>query len=232
MKKKNSFYINPQWIKQLNEWDGRLIVISGPKGVGKTSLSEELGYPLLQSVTTRERIKEYESYEFWSGEQFAEVERKRGFVSIVRYEDKKFGITKREWKRLSEEHKVIVTVMNPTSYKYLKSRCPRVIGLFVTAPRSTVYDRLKERDGCLDPRRVQAFDLNNKSKPYYHLVVKNTRNLKWVALTAKARLQLFQTVSSLVGQEWTDKLYPTESYRSWKSKPPITSEQQNKEKVC
>lgn len=218
MNKKNTYRFDPHWIKELNNWDGRLIVISGPKGVGKTSLSEELGYPLLQSVTTRERKKAYESYEFWSQEKFDSVEEKRGFISVVNYGEKKFGITKREWRRVSKNHKTIVTVMSPVSYKRLKSLCPKVIGIFVTAPRSTVYKRLQQRDGSLDPIRVRAFDLNNKSKPYYHLVVKNTQNIKLVALSAKVRLKIFQTVSSLGGQRLTDKLYPTKTWENRRTK--------------
>jgi len=201
-------YIDPEWIKELNEWEGHLVVIGGPSGVGKTTISEELNYPILHSVTTRERRTALENYEFWSNEEFEETERQNGFITTVTYGQNRYGITKQEWKRASEGRKVVVVVMSPACYKLLKKQCPKVIGVFLTAPRKLVMDRIKQRDGRLESSRKKSFDKNHKSKGFYHIVASNIHSKKRVSFMIKSKLWIYRCCYKL-GNSFATRFFPT-----------------------
>ena len=204
-----NLYFDPEWIKELNEWEGHLVVIGGPSGVGKTTIAEELNYPILHSVTTRERRESLENYEFWNDEQFEKVEKENGFITTVSYGGKHYGVTKEEWKRASAGQKVVVAVMSPFAYKLLKRKCPRVIGIFLTAPRKVVMDRIKARDGKVESRRKKSFDRNHKSKGFYHIVIQNIHSKKRVGLTLKCKLWAYRCCYKLAGKRLVSRFFPT-----------------------
>ncbi|MCK1999850.1 AAA family ATPase [[Brevibacterium] frigoritolerans] len=206
---KNKFHFDEEWIRELKKWNGYLIIISGPSGVGKTTISEALHLPLIRSVTTREIRKVYESYDFWENETFDEAVKNKELASIVCYGENKYGFTKKEWERVSKNKKTVVVVMSPVAYRIVKEKYTRVIGVFLTAPLSTVTKRLKNRDGYVEEKRHQSFFNNNRSKSYYHFVVKNVRSINRVVRMVKLRLMLYRSVDALSKGKFTSFLFPT-----------------------
>lgn len=204
-----NIFFDPDWIKELNEWDGHLIVISGPSGVGKTTIAEELNYPVLHSVTTRERRDAFENYDFWSNEEFDKVEQQNGFLTKITYGENRYGVTKEEWKRVSKGQKVVVAVMSPSGYKILKKQCPKVIGVFLTAPKKLVFERIKQRDGKVESGRKKSFANNHKSKGFYHIVASNIYSKKRVSLLLKCKLWMYRSCYKVAGERVTTYFFPT-----------------------
>lgn len=185
----NLYKINEQWIEKLKEWNGNLIVIGGPKGSGKTTISEKLGYPIIRSLTTRDKRKTYETYDFITPEEFHKIESKNDFASVVGYKDRRYGFTIEHFESLAKESNTIVLVSCPTSYRLIKKRYSKTIGLFVTAPSETVMNRLLSRDGFLDKVRVRSYELNHRSLSEYNIVLKNTFHP--TVITIKAKMNIF-----------------------------------------
>lgn len=208
-KKRSKFNFDEEWIQALKKWNGYLIVISGPSGVGKTTISEALQLPLIRSVTTREKRKNYESYDFWESEVFDTAVKNKEMATTVCYGENKYGFTKQEWEKISKDKKVVVVVMAPVAYKLLKGKYSRVIGVFLTAPLSTVTQRLKNRDGFVEEKRYQSFFNNNRSKSYYHFVVKNVHSIKHIVRKVKLQTTLYRAIDSLGKEKLTSFFFPS-----------------------
>lgn len=175
----NRYKIQEDFIDKLHNWGGTLLVIGGPSGVGKTTLSESLDLPIINSITTRKKRKTYETYDFISQKEFQSMESKNEFASVVKYGNNLYGFTTKEFEKLAAKHRTLVVVTCPTIYKMLKKRYKQTIGFFITTSREKVTERLLQRDGHLDDIRLASYELNHRLISHYDVVVHNNLPL-WV----------------------------------------------------
>lgn len=188
--KGNEYFVDEEFISWLHkEWKGYVVVIGGPSGVGKTTLSEKLGYAFVQSFTTRDQRKQYETYDFITHEKYKDLAINKAFATGVKFGTRdKYGVTKQRFKEAAKDNDVLIITMSPIGYRLLKSRYSKTIGVFVTADYKVVLKRLLKRDGELDEVRVSSYNNNMRSKGFYHIHVKNNHNFSLRFNVLKVRL--------------------------------------------
>lgn len=213
----STYGYSSEFIKFLFEWKGTILVISGPSGVGKTTIadyiSEHYGYPSTMSVTTRERRKVYETYTFtnkkeyierWHNQEFASyyIQHKKNknnnFIKTKTFNKDNYknayGLDFKSFKELAEHSKVIVMVMSPISFHLLKELYPFVFGVYITADKEVVMKRLVERDGFIEKVRKQSYDANNRSKNAYHMCINNKKSIKGYAAMIIHQLYFYRLI--------------------------------------
>lgn len=131
---------------------GRLFVVAGPGGVGKTSLVEawraaepDLGYTV--SVTTREPRKKLENYEHVSEEEFLDRMRRGDFVQWINPYGEYFGTLHAPIREAIAAGRDMVFDYVPEGLLNLRRSYPaETVGIFVMAPdMDTVRRRLEAR---------------------------------------------------------------------------------------
>lgn len=189
-KNRNAYYINEKFIHLLREWNGYLVVISGPSGVGKSSISEALQLPIIRSVTTREPRQVKESYDFISPEEFYLLRSGNKLATISEYNaGRQYGFTIQSFLQLAEQSKVLCVVLNPMTYKLLKEQYDKVIGLYIYAEKAIVMDRLRKRDGEIIDSKYKSYKANNASISFYHRLVENNDSFKKAVTKAQRAIR-------------------------------------------
>ncbi len=131
---------------------GRLFVVSGPGGVGKTSLVEawrraepDLGYTT--SVTTREPREKLENYEHVSRESFRSMIERGDFVQWINPYGEFFGTLHAPIREAIAEGRDMVFDYVPEGFLNLRRYYPAsTVGIFVMAPdMATMRRRLENR---------------------------------------------------------------------------------------
>lgn len=142
---------------------GVLLVISGPSGVGKTTITRavEQAFPeavFSVSATTRPRTsadREGIDYHFVSDEEFERMKAAGEFLETAEVFGRKYG-TPRRWveQRLAEGRLVILEI-DVQGARAVKSQVPEAFGIFVLPPSEEVLlERLRARGR--DPEEVIA----------------------------------------------------------------------------
>ncbi len=134
--------------------DGMLLIISGPSGVGKTTITRGVERSIADSVfsvsaTTRPRTAadvEGVDYHFVSDEQFEEMRTRGEFLETAGVYGKKYG-TPRAWvvEQLSRGRMVILEIDVQGAIQ-VKRSVPEAFGLFILPPsESELLARLRSR---------------------------------------------------------------------------------------
>ncbi len=133
---------------------GLLVVVSGPSGVGKTSITHALvaafrGAVFSVSVTTRARThkdREGADYFFVDDAQFDEMIAAGAFLEWANVFGKRYG-TPRAWveRRLADGH-VVVLEIDVHGAEQVRAACPDMLGIFVLPPsEGDLLGRLRAR---------------------------------------------------------------------------------------
>jgi len=186
-KKKYPIDINQSESKKIKEIKktGKLIVISGPSGAGKTTLIRKViqKIPTLTfsvSATTRPiREGEIESidYFFVSSEEFSDLIRNDAFIEWAKVHGNLYGTLKNQIKELIEKGKNIVLDIDEQGANQIKKKEIPALFIYILPPSlKELKKRLKERDTEhikeMD-RRLQSAKEQITSKGFYDYVIIN-----------------------------------------------------------
>ncbi len=149
---------------------GLLFVLSGPSGVGKNTVLDELfkdfdGVSYSVSATTRERREgevEGENYFFISEEKFKKIEANDGFIESAVVHGHYYGTPKKFVDKKLDEGEDIILEIDTQGAKQVREKYPEAVYIFLLPPS------LEELENRLDKRGSE----DNKSK---NIRLKNAR---------------------------------------------------------
>lgn len=185
--KKHPIGINqsePEKVKNIKKL-GKLIIISGPSGAGKTTLIRKVmqKIPTLTfsvSATTR-AIREGEiegvDYFFISTEEFNDLIRNDAFIEWAKVHGNLYGTLKKQVKELREKRKNVILDIDEQGANQIKKKKFPALFIYILPPSlEELEKRLKERDTERIRemiRRLQSAKEQITSKGFYDHVIIN-----------------------------------------------------------
>lgn len=146
--------------------EGPLIVVSGPSGVGKTTvvqrLIEESGLNLRRAITAttrkpREKEQDGRDYHFWTREEFEQaIADKRMLEHAVVFETDYYGTPKSEVDPYREQGTGVVLVIDVQGAARVRDLGLEHLSVFIAPPSLEVLeDRLRSRKDTSEDRIQQ-----------------------------------------------------------------------------
>jgi len=149
--------------------DGMLLIISGPSGVGKTTITRGVERSIADSVfsvscTTRPRTSadvEGVDYRFVSDEEFETMRERGEFLESAGVYGKKYG-TPRAWvEEQLKRGRLVILEIDVQGAVQVKDAMPGAFSIFVLPPsEETLFQRLTDRkrddDGAIQRRFAAA----------------------------------------------------------------------------
>lgn len=163
---------------------GKLLVISGPSGVGKGTIVNKLlslrpNVSLSISCTTRaprEGEVDGKSYFFLTKERFEEKIREGGFLEYSRHFENYYGTPRAFVESKLEEGDVILEI-DVDGGLNVKSAMPEAVLVMIAPPdRQALYSRLKGRgteDEMTISKRIDRAEYELSKSPLYDFVIIN-----------------------------------------------------------
>jgi len=134
--------------------DGMLLIISGPSGVGKTTITRGVERTIPDAVfsvsaTTRKSTGvdvEGIDYHFVTDEDFLDMQRRGEFLETAEIYGKRYG-TPRAWvDEQLRRGRLVILEIDVEGAKQVKTAIPSAFGLFIMPPSETVLlERLRSR---------------------------------------------------------------------------------------
>ena len=133
--------------------NGMLLIISGPSGVGKTSINRELvkrlGGVFSVSATTRPKTPEDtegEDYYFLSDEEFDRMIKAGEFLEWAEVFDHRYGTPRKPVMENLQAGRLVIVEVDVRGAEQVKKAIPDAFGLFVLPPSEhDLLDRLRGR---------------------------------------------------------------------------------------
>lgn len=170
---------------------GKIIVISGPSGVGKTTLYKRLLSEMPDrlefsvSATTRHPRageKDGVDYYFVSEARFREMVAKDELVEYAKVYDNYYGTLQSEIERISNDGKYCLLDLDIQGGKNIKATHPESILVFIMPPsldelKSRIVSRNQDRPEQIETRLAKAMEeMYGKEKYDYQIVNDNLEN--------------------------------------------------------
>ena len=167
--------------------NGMLLIISGPSGVGKTTLTRGVERSIADSVfsvscTTRAKTPadvDGVDYHFLSDEQFEAMREKHAFLEHAGVYGKKYG-TPRDWV-IEQLHRgrLVILEIDVQGAIQVKQSLPDAFSLFIMPPSeeallTRLHSRKREDEAQIQKRFAQAkleIDAAKESGVYDHFIV-------------------------------------------------------------
>lgn len=163
---------------------GKIVVLSGPSGSGKNTVFDGLmkkNPSIAQTVSAttrkpREGEEDGVDYYFIEPEVFEQKIADGEFVEYVRYGDNYYGTLKSEIKRLSDENKTVVLIIDVVGALNFKKMFPESETIFLLPPsKKELQKRLRGRgtdseDAIKKRLKIAIEEMKNADK-YDHRVV-------------------------------------------------------------
>jgi guanylate kinase len=169
---------------------GRLIVISGPSGAGKTSICQALleqlpGAVWSVSATTRKRRpgeNERTGYEFITRDEFDRRDAAGDFLESAEYVGERYGTPRRPVETALAAGKNVIMEIDVQGGRQVAAKVPESIRIFVMPPnmeslRARLEGRKSEAEEQLARRLAKAdgeIAIARDSGCYQHFVVNDT----------------------------------------------------------
>jgi guanylate kinase len=150
---------------------GILFVLSGPSGVGKNTVLDELfknfnGVSYSVSATTREAREgeiEGEDYFFISEDEFKKIDKKDGFIESAVVHGHYYGTPKKFVDKKLNEGEDIILEIDTQGAKQVREKYPEAVYIFLLPPSlEELKNRLDKRD--TEDSKTKDIRLNNARK--------------------------------------------------------------------
>jgi guanylate kinase len=172
-------------MKQKTGKKGKLVIVSGPSGVGKSTICKELvkadgDICLSVSVTTRPRSKtETNGVDYWfvSEDEFQQRLSKGLMLEHARVFGNLYGTPKDKVEELLRSGKIVILEIDVQGAKQVKSIFPDVIMIFIMPPsEKTLSERLdlRAREAAEEAKKrlnVASTEIAVAKQLYKHKVV-------------------------------------------------------------
>lgn len=164
---------------------GKLFVVSGPSGVGKTVLCsrmlEKFSPAMVYSISTTSRSprgaeKEGQEYFFYSREQFEQAIKEDAFAEWAKVHDNYYGTPKRFIEEKTSGGLHVLLNIDVQGALKLRKVYPEAVLVFIMPPSLAVLEeRLRKRntdpEEVLQRRLANAREEMNHQKDYPHVLI-------------------------------------------------------------
>lgn len=184
----------------------KLLVISGPSGVGKSTIVKRLlqipCFTKSVSATTRKKRNgeiEGVDYHFYSLERFREALQKGEFLESAKIYGNLYGTPKRSFEEALKEGKILIMEIDSQGLQALKEKGYKPFSIFILPPDERELEkRLQGRgENLIDIRQRHAeLKLEIKKRDLYDLCIVNTeleKTISQILAELKKRGMLSQT---------------------------------------
>ena len=168
-----------------NEKQGKLVIISGPSGVGKSTicaaLVEGLGAKLSVSATTRrpgDGEIDGKNYWFITKEEFESRVEKDEFIEHAKVFGNFYGTPRKETNAALADGKIVILEIDVQGAAIVKKRCPNAIMIFILPPSHNDLARRMSTRGRGEDEKAARIRLDSAGqetaaawKNYDHMVI-------------------------------------------------------------
>lgn len=163
---------------------GALVVVSGPSGVGKTTVVKELlkldGFARSVSATTRApRPGEIDGrdYFFWPEEKFEKEAASGGFLEHARIVGHRYGTPAAAVEAMVAQGKIVILAIDVQGFDALRRAGRPFVGIFLMPPsveelRRRIEGRADTKD--VEARMARAMDEMKRKDEYDAVIVNRT----------------------------------------------------------
>ncbi len=172
----------------IEERNGKLVIVSGPSGVGKSTISKRVAQ-IMQNVylsisyTTRPKSEEEvdgRDYRFISREEFERLIEKDLMLEYAEVYGNLYGTPKNQIEQALEEGKVVLLEIDVQGAKQVKQIYPEAIMVFIVPPtQKELAERMKNRgrDGAQAAKQRldgSSIEIAAAWEHYQHIVINDT----------------------------------------------------------